>query len=308
MAKVVFMGSPAFAVPSLEALHAAGHEIVAVYTQPPRAAGRGMKLQNTAVHEAAEDLGLEVRHPEKLRGAELEAVLGLEADVFCVVGFGMLLPAELVDTRLCLNVHPSALPRWRGATPVQSAIMAGDTTTEVCIMRLEAGMDTGPVYDRTPVRIPLNMTTGELNDVVWAIGAERLVYVVENLAALVPVPQEGEATHAPKITPEMRPIDWSKPVMEVHNHVRGLSPAPGATARLGEEVFKILRTEVNQLWVHKVMGAPGEVIGMDSTGIAVACGVGVVKIVEMQRAGAKPGAAGEVVRGWPALRNGVVLG
>jgi len=302
------MGSPAFAVPSLHALHTAGHEIVAVYTQPPRPAGRGHKVQNTPVHEAAEDMGLTVFHPEKLRGEDLEAVLGLAADVFCVVGYGLLLPKALVDSRLCLNVHPSALPRWRGAAPLQWTLLAGDARTDVCVMKLDEGMDTGPVVARDSMAVPLNMTLAELHDTTAAKGASMLVEAVNDLASIRPVPQVGEATHAPKLTPEMRPVDWHKPVMEVHNHVRGLSPVPGATARLGGEVFKILRTEVNQLWLHKRMGEPGEVIGMDSTGVAVACGVGVVKIVEMQRAGAKAGPAGEIARGWPALKNGVVLG
>jgi methionyl-tRNA formyltransferase len=308
MAKIVFMGSPAFAVPSLEALHDAGHEIVAVYSQPPRPAGRGQKLQKTAVHEAAEDLGLAVFTPEKLRGEDLDFVLGLDADVFCVVGFGMLLPAALVDNRVCLNVHPSALPKWRGATPVQSAIMAGETSTDVCIMRLEAGMDTGPVYDRTPVKIDRNMTAGELNDVVWSIGAKRLVAVVDNVHELEPVAQVGDATRAYKITAETRVIDWSQRVQDVHNLVRALSPSPGATAKLGGEVFKILRTEVNELWIHKVMGEPGEVMGMDSTGVVIACGVGAIKLVEMQRAGGKAAAAGDLARSWKELRTGVRLG
>jgi methionyl-tRNA formyltransferase len=305
--RVVFMGSPAFAVPSLRALHGAGHEIMAVFSQPPRPAGRGQKLQKTAVHEVAEELGLPVFTPEKLRGDELEAVMGIAADVFCVVGFGMMLPAALVEERVCINVHPSALPRWRGATPVQSAIMAGDASTDVCIMRLEAGMDTGPVYDRTVVAIPADMTTGELNDVVWAIGAERLLQVVETLEDLTAVPQVGEASRAFKITAEMRPIDWSQTADEVHNKVRGLSPAPGATASFGGEVFKILRTETVARWTHKRIGEAGEILGHDGQGFMVACGKGAVKVLVMQRAGGKAGHAAEVARGWAALKQGVVL-
>lgn len=308
MAKIVFMGSPAFAVPSLMALHAAGHEIVAVYSQPPRPAGRGHKLQPTAVHEAAEDLGLAVFTPEKLKGADLDFVLGLEADVFCVVAYGLLLPKALVDNHLCLNVHPSALPRWRGAAPLQWTLIAGDPTTDICVMQLDEGMDTGPVVKREAFGLPSDLTLGELHDATALRGAQMLVEVVNNLGSIQPVFQTGEATHAPKITGEMRAIDWSKPVMDVHNLVRGLSPAPGATAKLGDEVFKILKTEVNQLWVHKVMGEPGEVMGMDSTGVVIACATGAVKLVEMQRAGGKAGPAGELARGWSALKNGVKVG
>lgn len=305
MAKVVFMGSPAFAVPSLHALHTAGHEIVAVYTQPPRPAGRGHKLQPTAVHEAAEDLGLAVVHPEKLRGEALETVLALEADVFCVVAYGLLLPKALVDTRLCLNVHPSALPRWRGAAPLQWTLLAGDPTTDICVMQLDAGMDTGPVVARQSFSVPQDMNLAELHNVTAVKGAEMLVEVVNNLPEIHPVPQAGEATHAVKITSEMRRIDWTRPVREIHNQIRGIYPL--AQAALGDEVFKILRSEVNTLWIHKRLGEPGEVIGMDSTGIAVACGTGVLKLTELQRAGGKAGNAADVLRGWPELKTGAKL-
>lgn len=297
--RLVFMGSPAFAVPSLRALVAAGHEIVAVYSQPPRPAGRGQKEQKTAVHLAAEELGLRVITPVKLRDEALDEVLGLKADVFCVVGFGMLLPKILVERRVCLNVHPSALPRWRGATPVQSALMAGDTFTQVCIMRLEEGMDTGPVYDRTDVVIPEEINAGQLNDIVWEIGARRLVFVVENLESLSPVAQEGEPRRAFKITAETRPIDWRNTAREVHNQVRGLAPAPGATAELGGEMLKILRTHVVD-----GNGNSGEILAVDRAGVVVACGAGAVRIVDLQRAGKKVMPAAEVARGWPELAVG----
>ncbi|MBI1308318.1 MAG: methionyl-tRNA formyltransferase [Proteobacteria bacterium] len=297
--RVVFMGSPPFAVPSLRALAEAGHEIVAVYTQPARPAGRGQKEQKTAVHMAAEELGVTVRTPERLREAALDEVLALEADVFCVVGFGMLLPKALVEARVCVNVHPSALPRWRGATPVQSALMAGDKTTEVCIMRLEEGMDTGPVYDRTGVEIAEDMDTAQLNDIVWSIGAKRLVYVVENLDALKAVAQVGEATRAVKITAQTRPVDWRKTAWEVHNQVRALAPAPGATAEIGGEVVKVLRTEV----VDK-NGDFGQILAVDAAGMVVACGAGAVRIVTLQRAGKRAMPAAEVARGWEALAAG----
>lgn len=306
MARIVFMGSPAFALPSLRALHAAGHEIVAVYTQPPRPAGRGQKLQPTPIHALAEELGLPVLHPEKLRGEALDAVLAIDADVFCVVAYGLLLPKALVESRLCLNVHPSTLPRWRGAAPLQWTLIAGDSHTDICVMQLDEGMDTGPVVARKSMAVPQDMNLAELHDITAAKGAEMLTDVVAKLDQIRPVAQVGEATHAAKITSEMRRINWTQPAADIHNLVRGIYPM--AQAALGNEVFKILRTEVNTLWIHKRMGEPGEIIGMDNTGVAVACGVGVVKLTEMQRAGGKPGAAGDIARGWPEWKMGAKLG
>lgn len=299
--RVVFMGSPAFAVPSLQALVAAGHTMVAVYTQPPRPAGRGQKEQKTAVHLAAEALGLGalVRHPERLRGEDLQAVMALEADVFAVVAYGLLLPREMVENRVCLNVHPSALPRWRGAAPIQHTVLNGDLETEVCVMRLEAGMDTGPVYDRTPLAVGADMTSGELHDVCARIGAERLAYLVENVHEMTPIAQVGEPTLAVKITSDIRPIDWRKTAAEVHNKVRGLAPAPGATAEVGGEIIKILRS---QLFDGK--GNPGVISAANAAGVVVGCGAGAVRICEIQRAGKKAMAAAEVARGWPELAVG----
>lgn len=297
--KIVFLGSPVFAVPSLRALAGAGHEITAVYTQMPRPAGRGNLRQQTAIHDAALEMGLTVRHPEKLRGADLDDLMATDADVLCVVGYGLLLSKVVVDGRVCVNVHPSALPRWRGATPVQSALMAGDATTDVCIMRLDEGMDTGPVYDRTPVAIGPDMTAGELNDVVWEIGAKRLVWVVEHLHDLTAVPQQGEATAAPKIDNAMRVIDWRRDAATVHNLVRALSPLPGATAEVGGERVKILRSEVAD-----ATGAPGEIVAVDGKGLVVACGQGAVRLLTVQRPGGKALSASDVARGWPALAAG----
>lgn len=299
--RLIFMGSPAFAVPSLRGLVTAGHEIAAVYTQPPRPAGRGKKEQKTAVHLAAEKLGLGalVRVPERLRGEDLQAALDTPCDAVCVVGFGMLLPKLLVDSRVCLNVHPSALPRWRGATPVQSALMAGDTATEVCIMRLEEGMDTGPVYDRTPVAITPDMNTGQLNDIVWQIGAERLLYVVENMETLMPLAQVGEAVRAFKITAELRPLDWRKSAEMLHNQVRGLAPAPGATAEIGGEVVKVGRSEVVDIKCES-----GRVLAVDAAGIVVGCGEKALRLLEIQRPGKAMAKAADVARGWPELAVG----
>ena len=305
MAKIVFMGSPEFAVPSLQALHAEEHEIVAVYTQPPRPAGRGQKLQKTAVHLMAEELGLAVFHPEKLRGADLDFALGLDAEVFCVVAYGLLLPKVLVEERVCLNVHPSALPQWRGAAPLQWTLMSGATTTDICVMKLDAGMDTGPVVLREAMDIPADMTLGELHDLAADTGAMMLAEVVDNIKYIRPIAQVGEASHAVKITPAMRVIDWRKGAREVHNLVRGLSPSPAATAKLGDEVFKVRRSEFVSLAGSGKEA--GKVVSLDTDGIVVACGEDAVRLVELQRPGGTPVAAADAVRGWAAMVVGAQL-
>jgi methionyl-tRNA formyltransferase len=309
VAKIVFMGSPAFAVPSLQALHAEEHEIVAVYTQPPRPAGRGQALRKTAVHEVAEELGLAVFHPEKLKGADLDFVLGLDAEVFCVVAYGLLLPKVLVDERLCLNVHPSALPKWRGAAPLQWTLMSGEATTDICVMKLDAGMDTGPVVLREKMEIDPDLTLGELHDMAADTGAMMLAEVIDHIKNIRPIAQVGEATHAVKITPAMRVIDWNKGAREVHNLVRGLSPSPAATAKLGEEVFKVLKTAVVSFeGAGKEAGKEaGKVVRLDTDGVVVACGEGAVRLVEIQRPGGKPVLAADAVRGWAAMAVGVDL-
>lgn len=300
--RLIFMGSPAFAVPSLEALHKAGHAIVAVYSQPPRPAGRGKQLQSTAIHAVAQALGLPVHTPEKLQNEALAEALTQDAEAIVVVGYGLLLPKALVESRLCINVHPSALPRWRGATPVQSAIWAGDTTTDVCLMRLEAGMDTGPVFVRVPVAITTGMTSGALNEIVWRIGAEELVKLLPTVHNQTPVPQVGEATRAFKITPEMRALDWRQSAAQVHNHVRAFSPLPGPTATLAGEVLKVGHSAVVD-----GAGPVGTVLALDATGLVLACGSGAVRLGWLQRPGGKPLTPLALARGWPALQVGAQL-
>lgn len=301
--RVIFMGSPVFAVPALIAIKNAGLEVACVYSQPPRPAGRGGRLTPTPVHQAALDLGLEVRHPDRLKGEALDELLATPCDAICVVGYGLLLPKALVDSRICLNVHPSALPRWRGATPVQSAIMAGDASTDVCIMRLDVGMDTGPVYDRTAVAIAPDMTAGELNDVVWPLGASRLVHVLANLNSLTPVEQTGEATAAGKLTAEARPIQWhNHDARAIVDHIRALSPTPAATTLMAGEPVKVLRAAAIE-----GRGNAGEIVALGD-GIDVACADGVVRLVEIQRPGKKPMAASEALRGWPELAVGLRIG
>lgn len=287
--KLIFMGSPAFAVPSLKALHAAGHTFAAIYTQPPRPAGRGHRLTPTAVHQTAESLGLGhlVRHPERLRGDALTDVLETPCDAIVVVAYGLLLPKALTDSRICLNIHPSALPRWRGPAPIQHTLLAGESTTDICIMKLDEGMDTGPVYQRIPLTIPPATNAGELHDICANLGAEHLLNVLAQLPTLTPVPQQGEATLAPKITPDMRLLDLTQPATRLHNKVRALAPAPGATAVIKGEVCKILATEV----VATTTPASDH-------DIILPCGQGALRILTLQRAGKKPMSAAEALRGW----------
>ena len=294
--KVIFMGSPAFAVPSLHAVHDAC-EIIAVYSQPPRPAGRGQKLQKTPVHAAAEALGLEVRTPERLRGDDLDALLALNCDAICVVAYGLLLPKRLVDARLCLNVHPSALPRWRGAAPLQWTLLAGDPQTDVCIMQLDEGMDTGPVFARIPLDVPRDTTLGELHDACARIGADALVAVLAELPGIRPVAQEGNPTHARKLTGDDRRIDWRQPAAAVHDRIRGLSPAPGAFFMFGEEMVKVLGSRESN--IRQPDTAPGTVASVDAKGLGVVCGDGVVLwLTGIQRPGKRALPVAEVLPGW----------
>lgn len=280
--RVIFMGSPAFAVPSLRALHAAGHDIVAVYTQPPRPKGRGMQVLPTDVQLAAEELGLgdRVRCPDKLRGAALEEILATGCDVVCVVAYGLLLPEPLVKGKICVNVHPSALPRWRGAAPLQWTLLAGDTHSEVCLMQLDTGMDTGDVYERIPLAVGPNDTYGTLHDRAAALGAEGLVALVERIDVMQAIPQgETGATHARKITKDDRMLDLTLSAREVHNKIRALSPAPCATLDWKDETVKVRGSRLDD----------------SAGGVAVACGEGSVWIAEAQRAGDGWKAAGDIL-------------
>lgn len=296
--KLIFMGSPTFAVPSLKALHAAGHSIEAIYTQPPRPAGRGQKLTPTAIQHTAEELGLgPIRTPLKLRNEALEEVLATPCDAIIVVAYGLLLPKAITDARTCLNIHPSALPQWRGPAPLQHTLMNGDTTTEICIMQLDEGMDTGPVYSRTPLEVPVDMTYGELHDLAAHMGAEALVEVLNNLDRRKPSPQKGQATLAPKITPAMRRVDFTLPATAVHNHIRALSPTPGATAQLGGEVVKLLGSDVPSTANQQPPTAPGTIMVTEKS-LHIACNPGTLSITRLQRPGGKPLPVAEALRGW----------
>ena len=290
--RIIFMGTPEFSVPVLEALVDAGHEIAAVYTQPPRPAGRGKKDRPSPVQGRADALGLAVRHPVSLKGAEAQADLAaLDADVAVVVAYGLILPQAVLDapTRGCLNIHASLLPRWRGAAPIHRAIMAGDRTTGVCIMQMEAGLDTGPVLLREETPINPGETTGDLHDRLSDMGARLVVDALGRLDALTPEPQPEEGvTYAAKIDKAEARVDWDRPAVDVANHICGLSPFPGAWCDVGGERVKLLRA-----MAVTGEGAPGTVLG----GFRIACRDGAVEITRAQRPGKTAMDAGEVLRG-----------
>jgi methionyl-tRNA formyltransferase len=289
--KIVFMGTPDFAVPVLDAL-AEAHEIVAVYTQPPRPAGRGKADRPSPVQARAEALGLPVRHPVSLRSeSAAKDFAALQPDVAVVVAYGLILPQPVLDApRLgCLNIHASLLPRWRGAAPIHRAIMAGDAETGVCIMQMEAGLDTGPVLLREATPIGAGETTADLHDRLAAMGARLIVEAVSRLPELRPEPQPTEGvTYAAKIDKAEARIDWTRPAGEVDRLIRGLSPFPGAWVDIKGERVKLLRSRVVD-----GSGLPGQVLG----GFTVACGSGAVEITEAQREGKRPLPAAEVLKG-----------
>ncbi|MBA4227435.1 MAG: methionyl-tRNA formyltransferase [Hyphomonas sp.] len=310
--RIAFMGSPGIALGVLEALIAAGHEIACVYSQPPRPAGRGQKLTPTPVHAFAEARGLEVRTPKSLKKPEeQEAFAALNLDAAVVVAYGLILPQPILDApRLgCLNMHASILPRWRGAAPIQRAIMAGDTETGVDAMMMEAGLDTGAVLACVRTSITAQDTAGTLHDRLAALAAELAPRALAGLAdgSLKPVPQAGEGmTYARKITGEDQRIDWTKPAAEIDCQIRGLSPAPGAwcEADLGQGPVR-LKVLFSELTDHATVAVPGALI---DDRLSVACGDGrVVRLLRLQKPGGKPLAAREFLAGSP-LPEGALLG
>ncbi|MEO0750566.1 MAG: methionyl-tRNA formyltransferase [Pseudomonadota bacterium] len=291
--RVVFMGTPEFSVPVLEALVAAGHEIAAVYCQPPRPAGRGKKDRPTPVHASAEALGIEVRTPVSLK-EEHARFAALEADVAVVVAYGLILPQAILDApRLgCLNIHASLLPRWRGAAPIHRAIMAGDAQTGVCIMQMEAGLDTGPVLLREATLIGATDTTGTLHDRLSGIGARLIVEALARHSDLTAEVQPGAGvTYAEKIDKAEARLDWSAPAAEVDRKIRGLSPFPGAWTDFDGQRLKFLNSRVAER-----TGAPGEVLDDQMT---IACGSGAVEVLRLQRAGKGPQDRDTFLRGLP---------
>ncbi|TSE03560.1 methionyl-tRNA formyltransferase [Mesorhizobium intechi] len=304
--RVIFMGTPEFSVPTLRAIAAAGHEIPAVYTQPPRAGGRrGLELTPSPVQREAERLGIEVRTPTSLkREAEQAAFSALRADIAVVVAYGLLLPKAILDApRLgCINGHASLLPRWRGAAPIQRAIMAGDLESGMMVMRMEEGLDTGPVGLLEKCAIEPDMTAGDLHDRLMRIGAalmgEALARLEGNTLTFTAQAAEG-VTYARKIDKSETRVDWTRPAAEVHNHLRGLSPFPGAWSEIDiggrMERLKLLRSTLSEsLSLSEDRGESG---GILDDRLTVACGAGAIRLVEVQRAGGKPAAASEFLRG-----------
>jgi methionyl-tRNA formyltransferase len=303
MLRIVFMGTPEFAVPTLAGILAAGHEVAAVYTQPPRPAGRGMAERKSPVHLLAERHDLPVLAPVTLKSeAEARAFTAHRADVGIVVAYGLILPPQVLAAPRegCLNLHASALPRWRGAAPIQRAIMAGDAETAATVMRMDAGLDTGPVCRAERVPIGPDATAGELHDILAERGAALMVRALGELEhgrlACTPQPAD-DVTYAAKIDKGETRIDFGRPAREVHNRVRGLSPVPGAWFEAvhegRNERVKLLRT---QLVAPSPSAPPGTI--MDDA-LTIACGEGAVRMLEVQRSGKKPMTAGEFLRGFP---------
>ena len=298
--RIVFMGTPAFAVPTLLALHEAGHEIAAAYTQPPRPAGRGKQDRKSAVHLAAEKLGIPVCHPKSLRDLDTQAdFLAHEAELGVVVAYGLILPRAILDapTHGCLNVHASLLPHWRGAAPIQRAILAGDSVTGVTIMRMEEGLDTGPML--ATARVPIeDKTAGELTDELAEIGAALLVETVADLDHLEAKPQPTGATYAEKIAKLEARLDWDKPAERLEREVRAFAPFPGSWFEFDGERIKVLRARV-----IGVNGATGAVLDDELT---IACGNAALRPVLVQPAGKQPMEAEAFLRGKP-VPAGTVL-
>ena len=290
--KVVFMGTPEFSVPVLEAL-ARDHEVVCVYSQPPRPAGRGKKDRPSPVQARAEALGLPVRHPVSLKSPEAQAEFAaLGADVAVVVAYGLILPQAVLDAPRtgCLNIHASLLPRWRGAAPIHRAIMAGDAETGICIMQMEAGLDTGPVLLREATPIGAEETTGALHDRLSAMGARLIGEALAHLPDLVPeVQPDSGVTYAAKIDKAEARVDWAQPAAEVDRLIRGLAPFPGAWCDVAGERVKLLASRL-----APGAGAPGQVL----SGLTVACGAGAVEITLAQREGKKPMTPADFLRGF----------
>lgn len=290
--KIIFMGSPDFSVPVLQAL-AARHEIVAVYCQPPRPAGRGKADRKGAVHLAAEGMGLPVRHPVTLRDPTAQSEFAdLDADIAVVVAYGLILPQVVLDApRLgCLNIHASLLPRWRGAAPIHRAIMAGDAETGICIMQMQAGLDTGPVLARESVPIGATETTAALHDRLSDLGARMICQVLEALP-LHAVPQSDQGIlYAAKIDKSEARVDWTRPAKVVARQINGLSNFPGAWCLMGGERVKLLQAG---------LATGGGPAGAHLGGLVVACGQGAVQILMLQRDGKRPVAAADFLNGIP---------
>jgi methionyl-tRNA formyltransferase len=299
--RLVFMGTPDFAVPTLCEIVGAGHDVAAVYTRAPKPAGRGMALQPSPVEREARRFGLPVLTPKTLRTPEAEAAFRAHsADAAVVVAYGLILPRPILDAVPlgCFNLHASLLPRWRGAAPINRAVMAGDNETGVMAMRMEEGLDTGPVAMAERLPIAPEATAGDLHDVLARLGADLMVRALGALErgtlTLTPQPDAG-VTYAAKIDKTETRIDWTRPWRVVHDHIRGLSPFPGAWFELAQD-GKPLRVKVLRTTRGEGTGAPGTLL---DDRLTVACGGGAVRILDLQRAGARAMQAEEFLRGTP---------
>jgi len=295
--KLIFAGTPDFAAVALQTIAAAGHHIALVLTQPDRPAGRGMALQASPVKRLALELGLPVMQPPTLKDAEAQAAIAaIGADVMVVAAYGLILPQAVLDLPRfgCINIHASLLPRWRGAAPIQRAILAGDAETGVCIMQMEAGLDTGPVLSRGAITIADDDTAGSLHDRLAALGARLTVEVLERLP-LAAEPQASEGvSYAAKIEKAEARLDWRRSARELDRQIRAFNPFPGAQTLHGETGIK--------LWQARPeggAGAPGTILSADRHGILVACGEGALRVLELQKAGGKRLPAGQFLAGNP---------
>ena len=300
--RVVFAGTPAFAARALEAIVAAGHEVPAVLTQPDRPAGRGMRLASSIVAQVAQGLAIEVLKPLTLKQGDAAASIeSLAPDVMVVAAYGLILPAPVlsIPRRGCLNIHASLLPRWRGAAPIQRALLAGDASTGVSIMQMDAGLDTGPVLLEKSRAIGARETAGDLTDALADLGAQAIVEALARLGELVPRDQDStRATYAHKISRAEAQIDWAQPSDAVERHVRAFNPVPGAQTRLGGEILKIWRAEP-----VTGSGKPGEIVVADGERLVIACAQGALLLEEVQRPGGKRMAIRDFLRGAPVARG-----
>jgi methionyl-tRNA formyltransferase len=291
--KIVFMGTPDFSVSVLDALVNAGHEILCVYCQPPRPAGRGKKGRPSPIQARAEALNLEIRYPKSLKSKEEQKKFAaLEPDIAVVVAYGLILPPEILETPAlgCLNIHASLLPRWRGAAPIHRAIMAGDEETGICIMQMDAGLDTGPVLLRESLAIGAEETTAQLHDRLSLLGAKLILQTLDILPTLEPQTQpETNVTYANKINKSEARIDWKNSAIQVDRLIRGLSPFPGAWCMVDGERLKLLESRVID-----DDGFAGQVLN----GFQIACGQGAVEILKAQRQGKRPMRPEELLRGF----------
>jgi methionyl-tRNA formyltransferase len=299
--RIVFAGTPAFAATALQALFDAHFDIALVLTQPDRAAGRGLHLSGGAVKQQAALHGLRISQPPSLRIEAIVASLrASNAHAMVVAAYGLILPPSVLEVFPggCVNIHASLLPRWRGAAPIQRALLAGDRETGISIMRMEQGLDTGPIYSSRTLPILADDSAGSLEDRLAALGAqcivETLPRIAERAIAARPQPNEG-ITYAHKISKQEAVIDWKHDASAIERQIRAFNPSPGASSALGNELVKIWRARASD----EGAGTPGEILHFAADGIDVACGTGTLKITELQKAGAKRMSAGDFMRGFP---------